>query len=483
VIFSTPNFLGIAMADRTIAVAELSAKADKRVVRRTATLTLATDETLDRPDTVGRALASFLKDNGFSTDRVVVGVPAKWVIAVEKEVPPASGEQLRALLRLQAERMSAAESGEMVFDYAGTGEPTRGGKVLMVAMMRKQLGRIEQAMSAAGLDVAAITPMSLALASAAKRAPVLMVARHGAEVVWQGESSPRMLRHVSIATTNGHGTPAIAPLGLELRRTVAMAAPGNGAASEMVLFDTVGLSDSQLNELTDRMGVKFSGADELSVLGVQSLPQLGTSETSDDPPRRYAPAVALALLGAKRELLTLDFADSKLAPPTARRFGRRTVWAAGIAAVIVIGIAALFIHVNLLQRQLNGILASQDAIKLNLDAAQSVKDRVDFSNGFFKTRTPMLDAWREIAETFPQDDPIWATSFTVGEDPNSKTMGTARGRLEGKTTNMRLAIELSDRMRQNPRFSNVSVPAVTEVGGRQRDQSSFTITFQYTPEK
>src|SRR6185503_17886732 len=105
---------------------------------------------------------------------------------------------------------------------------------------------------------------------------------------------------------------------------------------------------------------------------------------------------------------------------------------------------------------------------------------VEFSNGFFKTRTPMLDALREMAETFRDDEAIWATSFTVGEDRNSKKMGTAIGRLEGKTNNMRLAIDLSDRLRANPHFTNVSVPGVTEAGGRQRDQSTFTITFQYT---
>jgi hypothetical protein len=481
VIFSTPNFLGIALADRTIAVAELSAKGGNPIVRKTATLTLAPDESLDRPETVGRALAAFLKDKDFSTGNAVVGVPAKWVIAVEKDVPPANEDQLRALLRLQAERMSAGEASEMVFDFAG--KTTSGGKVLMVAMMRKQLERIQQAMETAGLKLAAVTPMSLALASAVQKAPVLMLARHGAEVVLQNEGNPKLLRHVSVAVSNGHGAPAIGPLGLELRRTVAMAAPTNGLAKDMVLFDTVGLSDSQLAELRERIGVKLSSEDEMSLLGVQTLPQLATSDSTGDSPRQYAPAVALALAGARRELLTLDFTDSKLAPPPQRRFGRRTVWAAGIAAVIVIGLAGLFIHVNLLQRQLDNLTESRNAISQSLELAQGVKDRVDFSNGFFKTRTPMLDAWAEITQAFPQDDPIWATSLSINEDRNSKKMGTAMGRLEGKTTNMRFAIELSDRLRQNPRFANVSLPQVTESGGRQRDQSSFTITFQYTPEK
>ncbi|HEY7087384.1 MAG TPA: hypothetical protein VH518_04795 [Tepidisphaeraceae bacterium] len=483
---SSNILLGIALADRTITCAELSGRPGAQAVRKTATLTLATDENLNKPDQLGKSLASFLKEKGFSASRVVVGVPAKWVLAVEKEVPPAGTEQVRAMLRLQAERMSLGEGVETVFDFVGDDSSGKGGRVLLVAMMRKQLERIEQMVAAAGLSLEAVTPMSLALASAVQGKPLLMLARHGAEVVMNGGgqqgTAPRMLRHVSMAISNGHGAPALAPLGLELRRTVAMAAPPTngtkGGGAELVLFDSLGLSESQVAELSDRMGVRVRGDDGLSALGVQTDTGSRTS-VADDPIERYAPAVALAVVGAKPDLLPLNFADSRLAPPVPRRFGRGTVWAAGIAAGIVILVAALWTHVNLLQRDLNDVSEQLTSMAGPLSIAQAVKDRVDFTNGFFKTRTPMLECLREITEAFRDDEPIWATNFTINEDRDPKSKGGTLGRLEGKTTDMSIAIRLADRLRFNQHFSNVSVRDLSGAGGRQRDQSSFSITFSY----
>src|SRR5450432_3903806 len=203
--FGSSNILGIAVSDHTITCAELVTRADRKSVRKTATFTIPAELSLEKPDAVGQALAVFLRSNSFSTSRAVVGVPAKWLIASERDVPPASTEQMRGMLRLAAERLAVAESGELIFDYAGD-ETSKGGKVLLVAMLRKQFERVEQMIEAAGLTIIAITPTSLALALAGpvsdRNAPMLMVAADGAELILQNNGSPRMLRHVSLASSN-----------------------------------------------------------------------------------------------------------------------------------------------------------------------------------------------------------------------------------------------------------------------------------------
>src|SRR3954467_9576313 len=113
------SFLGIAVSDQSVSCAEVLVSGDKREVRATATFTFPPETTLDSPDAAGQALAAFLRQKRFSAQRVVVGVPARWLIAVEKEVPPSSDEQSRSMLRLQAERLAVAEHGEVVFDFAG----------------------------------------------------------------------------------------------------------------------------------------------------------------------------------------------------------------------------------------------------------------------------------------------------------------------------------------------------------------------------
>ncbi|HVT90923.1 MAG TPA: pilus assembly protein PilM, partial [Tepidisphaeraceae bacterium] len=196
------NVLGIALADRTIAVAQVGGKSDAGQGSQAAIFTLPADVSIDKPEAVGNALAGFLKQKGFSASRVVVGVPAKWLMAVEKDVPPASKEQMRSMLRLQAERLSLADSGEVVFDFAGEHQANRPGNVLLVAMLKKQLDRVTQIAEAAGLTIVAVTPTTLALASVSARAnkaasdrPMVVLAGHGAEIVWQRQGMPRMLRH------------------------------------------------------------------------------------------------------------------------------------------------------------------------------------------------------------------------------------------------------------------------------------------------
>src|SRR5687767_11784469 len=110
------SFLGVAFSDTGAACAETAPGGG--TLRRTAAFTFTPGAGLDTPEAAGAALAAFLKQHKFSASRVVVGVPARWLIAVERDVPPADEELTRATLRLQAERLAVAESGELIFDYA-----------------------------------------------------------------------------------------------------------------------------------------------------------------------------------------------------------------------------------------------------------------------------------------------------------------------------------------------------------------------------
>src|SRR5437773_8153302 len=152
------SFLGVAVSDHSIACAEVSVTGtDRRAVRRTAVFVFPPEASLNQPDAAGQALATFLRQKRFTATRAVVGVPARWLIAVEKEVPPASEEQTRATLRLQAERLAVAEHGEIVFDFAGKANPIGPAKVLLVGMLRQRMEKVEQLMDAAGMSVLAVT--------------------------------------------------------------------------------------------------------------------------------------------------------------------------------------------------------------------------------------------------------------------------------------------------------------------------------------
>jgi hypothetical protein len=287
---------------------------------------------------------------------------------------------------------------------------------------------------------------------------------------------------------------------MELRRAVAMgpAALANGqgpsaitkssSPGEMVLWDGVGFSDADVAELSDRLGVKIRSADDdgLELMGVQ--PSGENSGKAGGPTvaeafssaQRAAPAVALAMVGARRHLLPLNFADSRLAVKPPPRIGRLTLWAGAIGAAVIMFVIALYVHVTLLGSKLEDLQAQRASIKEPVAVAQGVSDRVTFAGGFFDSRTPMLQCLRDISQALRPNEQLWAMSFNITEDRESKSMGRAKGRLDGKTTNRDIALELADRLRENPRFSNVQGPDVTVGGGRDRELSAFSISFSYT---
>jgi hypothetical protein len=260
------SFLGIAVGDRAVTCAEVFVAGAKRTVRRTATFTFPDGATLDQPEAIGAALATFLRQKRFTASRVVVGVPARWLIAVEKELPPSDEDQARAVLRLQAERLGVAEQDAMVFDFAGKADARNASKVLLVGMHRDRLDRVNRMMDAAGMSVVAVTSTGLTLSTTTSRiansSGMLMLARGGGEMVWRNADSPRMLRHVPFAI-NGHDLPPLAPLSAELHRAVMLgsgsALNGDGATRELLLLDAVGLDANQVSQLSQGLGVPVRG--------------------------------------------------------------------------------------------------------------------------------------------------------------------------------------------------------------------------------
>jgi hypothetical protein len=464
----SPSFLGLAFSDTGAACAEVAPGGGGRgTLRRTATFTFAPDATLDKPDAAGAALAAFLKQHKFGASRVVVGVPARWLIAVERDVPPADEELTRATLRLQAERLAVAESGELIFDYAGKGDPSAATKVLLVGMRRERLARIETMTRAAGLTLAGVTSTGLTLASTAivDGGGVLVLGRGGGEIVFGGGGSPRMLRHVAV-TTNGHGHPPLAPLGAELRRAVALART-NGEPGDrgLLLMDGVGLEPHHVAELSEKSGVSVRSAGEDEVLGAATAVE---SPAVAALPGQFAPAAALALAGARGVTLPVDFTHSRLAPEPKSRFGRARVWAAILGVILIGGLLALYLVVRHRESQLAAINAGLKDKQPAITTAKTAIDRLSYARGFFDNRPPMLDGLRELTLVFRDDERVWVNSFTLREN--------GKGQISGNAADQKAVLALLGRLSGSDRFTDVKLLDMREADARSKE-ISFSISF------
>jgi hypothetical protein len=367
--------------------------------------------------------------------------------------------------------LAVAESGEVVFDFTGKPDSGMATKVLLVGMLRQRLERIEKVAEAAGLDLEAVTSTGLALASCASgknEGGLLMLTRGGGEVVWRHNGAPRMLRHVAVAAVNGHGPVNMAPLTAELRRAVALAQT-NGGGRDLLLLDGLGLEDRQVEELSERLGVKLKSGRNTDVCGI-ALESPSTTGEQRDPPARFAPAMSLALAGARPALLPLDFKHSRLAPEKVSRFGRRSSWGIALAVLALIGIVSLYILAHQRQGQLDELNTQLKKLEPDIKAAQANVERLKYARGFFETRPPVLDCLAELSKAFLESDRAWVKTLVLPAN--------GKGTINGQAADDAVVLAVVERIKKNPNFSDVKGPNTQQADPRSREVS-FTVTFTF----
>ncbi|HEX8324125.1 MAG TPA: hypothetical protein VF595_09445, partial [Tepidisphaeraceae bacterium] len=418
------TILSLVLGDRAAVLAQVATDKGARVVQHVGRFDAPGDaRLLDRPADTGAALAVFLAGHGFNAKKAVVGVPARWLIAQERELPPVDVNGAGDLLRLAAERLSLAESGTLVADYAGTIDSKSANRVLLVGMLKPQLDKVTQLIEAAGLTLAAVCPTSLAVARVAGGdKSVLRLTDDGAELVLQTAGNPRTLQPL---------TPDIAALGPELRRTLTMR---GAAATDLMLVDGVGLTETQRTDLSGRLTRPPQRFGEGLGVTVDAAARNGSTLT----PEAHWPAVALALAAADKRGLPVDFTDTKLAVRPPSRFGRRTIIGAVVAVLAIAGFGWLISTVN--AREAEELLLAQQVKDMDkpVKEARLLTDQITYGRTYFDTRPPTLDCLRQLTLAFNFDEPIWATSLKISEDEKATTPARLCV-LEGRTTNQQLA--------------------------------------------
>jgi hypothetical protein len=410
---STNKFLGLAVADRSIQAAQVRIAGNSREVGPAAEFIFPEGLTWEDPKALGTALRHFLRHNHFSTSRVVVGVPARWLLAREKEVPPATASIASSMLRLQAERDFPSDL-ELVYDFAGQTDSTQGRKVLVVAMLKRHMDRIATMVDEAGLSLKAVTSSSLALAAIAgeKTNDVLSVVlwHDAAELVIRGKTAPRLLKHMALSGVTSDGFfAAMTALGSEVQRALAWTPAEDGISRTAVLWDGVGMEPAVADALFKRSGIEMRVAAELPLLGV-------ARQTHVAEPRKVGAAVAVAL-AATRGRLVIDFVHTRLAPPKVQRVNRKYVLA-GIAAAIIIG---LFTYQEL---KIQDEEKKVSVIQVDLKRKKDIQKIGDVATEKYTTarqwfddgRQPIIEAMNELALLFPTDNRILATSLTFREN-------------------------------------------------------------------
>ena len=129
------KILGVAITERAFLVAEITGSGDRRDLRRCGEFRFPEGTSLANIPALSRPFSQFLRQNGFTSRQMVVGLPTNWLLVKSKEVPPSTAAMAANMLRLQAESDFSSELADLVYDYAGP----RQGRVLMMDNLKVQV--------------------------------------------------------------------------------------------------------------------------------------------------------------------------------------------------------------------------------------------------------------------------------------------------------------------------------------------------------
>lgn len=468
------NLLGLAVSDRCILAAQVRVSRDRRDLGPTAQFILPDNLSWEKPEAVGTALRQFLRQHHFSASHVVVGVPARWLLAREKEIPPASSQVAATMLRLQAER-DFPQDLDLVFDYIGSPNPARTSRVLLTAITRQHFDRVVRMAEEAGLSVTAITSSTIALSAAASNSDALLsvvLSHDSAELMLRGNAAPRMLKHLPLLAGdkipgNGHlSAGSLLTLGSEVQRAIALM-PDDGAAPanrRIFLWDGVGLDSDVAESLGQRAGLQVRVLDSLSALGITS------HRPENLESGKLGSAVALALSSARPERLAVDFLHTRLALPKQHRIGRQTLLGIATGIVIAAALGWIVFDIHNQQTALAELKDKLDKLKPSVKAAQAVVDKVRGTRGWFQTRPPYLACLGDITAAFPAEGRVYASMFSFHAD--------GKGQVAGKAPDLESIQRVQERLLANPKFKDVKRLDSRDAGGRSKE-TAFTFTFTY----
>jgi len=452
--------LGIALGSRSMQVAEISAGSGGYRLSRSAEFQFGEPDSLQDPVALGRKLAQFLKEQGFSAGQAAFGLPAQWLMLKEKALPPAPAEVLNSMLLIQAERDFTLEPAELVLDYVPGRATAEGRGVMLVAALRERIEQIRLLAGAAELKIQTITATTLALAAATQRADVLYLGANGAELAGQGSDGLPRLRHIAPGSMvrNRSGQPADMQLAGELRRALALSERSGGAGG-VTLWDDVGVEPDLVRELASELKVPVTPGERFLAAEVEGLASA-----------RAAAGAALALCPLLPRLAPFDFLHSRLAAKPRGKVGSRLIWGAVAALALLAGAAWVFFDWRQSAAEVAELRQKRDEIKDNVETAKAFIARVNATRTWYERRPNYLECLRTITLCFPEEGRIWTSSLTLRED--------MRGILTGRASDEKSVLDVLDRMKSSPALGNVKMLQMRGTGTKNAE-TSFGISFVF----
>lgn len=470
----TRNMLGLAIDDTGVIAAELHVRAGRAEIRRAGEFLWGEEFTPDNARELGLRFRRFLWEQGFSSRRAVVGLPAKWVLVKEIVAPPAGPDALAGVLSIQAERAFSLNAAELVFDYCGTANASDKSPVLLLAARRQVVSQVRDLAGAAGLQIQSVTVTALACSRTSYAAgPAYQCGLYTrptyCEFWSQVQGMPRSIRHVPIVQ-DGAPQDYAELLGSAIERLILLS-PGDNRSQprRITAYDACALSDSAVDRLNTRLGPGTTVHD-----GWAELLSKGLALPERPEGARSIAAAAVALTAVETGGAVVDFLNPRIGRRRTPGRRRAVAWATfvGMACVVALGAVAADWHGD--KVAVAAYTAQLQQMGDDITAAREIVERVSYAGSWTAREPRCLDCLRELTLAFPEEPSVWVKSLRLNED--------GAGLLNGKARSERSFYEVLDKIRQNEVFSEVQMVHIRDAGQNSREKE-FAVKFKFRDAK
>ncbi len=467
------KILGLDIEEHSILAAELRVNGKHCEVRRVAEFVFPEDVSFDKPGELGERLRQFLHSNHFSSKSTVIGIPVKWLLMRQEDIPPAGADSLTSILRIKAEREFSLDYNDLVFDYIGRVSATEKSSLLLVATLRQKIEQLVETSHAAGLTVLSITSSFLAVASAFRQTGfedsyALYIRPNYAEFLVQQNKSVNLLRHVPVAVGARQDAKTDAgALGRELRRLISVL-PGSGSDTDtkkFFIWNAADIGPEALQAFEQSISLQTEVVNGAANLAIKKSIKSGESGIG-----RFAAAISLASAAGKAKLLGIDFLNSHINPERKATDGRRILRISLVGLAVVL--CGLFVILSWYgqKMQVAELKTRLEDMKQDITEAEEVIDKVSFSRGWYSARPKFLDCLKQLTLVFPAQTNIWVTSLAIREDMQAN--------VSGKSLDEKSVLQFLDALKSNVSFSDVEMLYMRNIG-RSSKEVSFAISFTF----
>lgn len=466
----TRHLLGLALDDCGVVATELCIRGGRPEIRRTGELSWDREFSSETVVELGHRLRQFLREQGFTAKKAVVGLAAKWILAKEVEAPPATPEVLAGMLSIQAERAFSLNAEELVFDYCGKTSTTQKSQVLLLAARRQIVDQVKELVAAAGIQVQSITVSAFACGS--RTSENGSACRYGlytrptyCEFWAQTNGSPQFIKHIPLGV-NGDPCGYAGLLTTAIQRQILLSSRQDQAPHHVAAFDACGLPGETLARLNERLG-----PNQISVRdGRSGLLAAGVRIPSGVEANQGVVAAAVALTGVGPERPVVDFLNPRIGEEKKADHKRFFIGAAGVLAVCLIGLGLWLLDWQNDRRDIAAYKQQLADMEKDLAVAKDVVARLTYASSWGATDPRFLCCLREITQAFPEEGVVWATSLALNE--------SGVGSVVGKLTNESSFYEVFDKIDRNPAFTNTKLIHIRDVGQNSREKE-FAISFTF----